>query len=757
MTSNSTTKQVNGMPFSSVSLRREEAQRYTTNARTLMAVGVWSWLLFAIQFSMLGHWWTASVDWVMFGLICIAWWLTKDTSDNRARALLHSILLLEAAVFVVSALWSGATSSLSVWFLALLPLNAAYADGPKASYIWAIISSVCIVLVYILSQNNPVTVEFLPVESELMIVQVVFVAILATLGIAVRRGDKIYLKAIKDREQTIRKQSIRAEQYAKELEEARDEALQASKAKSDFLANMSHEIRTPLNGLIGMSELLIRMKLEEKPHEMVKTIHQSSKLLLALLNDILDFSKIEAGYMELEEEPFSLESCVTDVVKIFNSLAEEKGLQLKSQCDENISSYINGDATRLRQVLLNLVGNAIKFTHEGHVALHITQTAEQLHFKIEDTGIGMPPECIKTLFDAFVQQDASTTRKYGGTGLGLSICKHLVELMGGRIWAESQPGQGSTFHFTIPYQPIDSAKLDWEEISDEEEQGFATLYPLNILLVEDNEINQRVFKEMLGKLGYSVQVASHGREAICMLKTTDYDVILMDMQMPVLDGPSTTIHIRQHFPASRQPRIVALTANIMGPQRRVCLDAGMEDFLAKPLTLQSLMAALKRASQLPHRKVAMDSFEQIATIKKETLNEKEQRAQQCIEDLWTLSGEKFETFRDLLHNNIKNSHKLLEDLKNAHSQGNVEDFIRAVHTLRSTSAIFGAFTLSKHCERLECALENTNPPLRREQDIELLQTLVEASRARLEEILQRKQKAFTPSSAIQALTSTHQG
>mgnify|MGYP002824008203 CR=1 FL=1 len=722
-----------------------------------MAVGVWSWLLFAIQFSMLGHWWTASVDWVMFGLICIAWWLTKDTSDNRARALLHSILLLEAAVFVVSALWSGATSSLSVWFLALLPLNAAYADGPKASYIWAIISSVCIVLVYILSQNNPVTVEFLPVESELMIVQVVFVAILATLGIAVRRGDKIYLKAIKDREQTIRKQSIRAEQYAKELEEARDEALQASKAKSDFLANMSHEIRTPLNGLIGMSELLIRMKLEEKPHEMVKTIHQSSKLLLALLNDILDFSKIEAGYMELEEEPFSLESCVTDVVKIFNSLAEEKGLQLKSQCDENISSYINGDATRLRQVLLNLVGNAIKFTHEGHVALHITQTAEQLHFKIEDTGIGMPPECIKTLFDAFVQQDASTTRKYGGTGLGLSICKHLVELMGGRIWAESQPGQGSTFHFTIPYQPIDSAKLDWEEISDEEEQGFATLYPLNILLVEDNEINQRVFKEMLGKLGYSVQVASHGREAICMLKTTDYDVILMDMQMPVLDGPSTTIHIRQHFPASRQPRIVALTANIMGPQRRVCLDAGMEDFLAKPLTLQSLMAALKRASQLPHRKVAMDSFEQIATIKKETLNEKEQRAQQCIEDLWTLSGEKFETFRDLLHNNIKNSHKLLEDLKNAHSQGNVEDFIRAVHTLRSTSAIFGAFTLSKHCERLECALENTNPPLRREQDIELLQTLVEASRARLEEILQRKQKAFTPSSAIQALTSTHQG
>ena len=242
-----------------------------------------------------------------------------------------------------------------------------------------------------------------------------------------------------------------------------------------------------------------------------------------------------------------------------------------------------------------------------------------------------------------------------------------------------------------------------------------------------------------------------------MLKTTDYDVILMDMQMPVLDGPSTTIHIRQHFPASRQPRIVALTANIMGPQRRVCLDAGMEDFLAKPLTLQSLMAALKRASQLPHRKVAMDSFEQIATIKKETLNEKEQRAQQCIEDLWTLSGEKFETFRDLLHNNIKNSHKLLEDLKNAHSQGNVEDFIRAVHTLRSTSAIFGAFTLSKHCERLECALENTNPPLRREQDIELLQTLVEASRARLEEILQRKQKAFTPSSAIQALTSTHQG
>jgi len=377
----------------------------------------------------------------------------------------------------------------------------------------------------------------------------------------------------------------RRKQAEQDIKVAHDQALESSRLKSTFLSTVSHEIRTPMNGIIGMTDLILDTTLDEEQHEFAETIRSSAEALLCIINDILDFSKIEAGKMSVEPIPFSISSVVGGVVDTLRVKAKDKGVPLLYRLDSDLPDSLLGDPGRLRQILLNITDNALKFTKEGKVVIKVLQQTVTsgvplVYFEVSDTGIGLSEQGQEKLFQPFSQADGSTTRKYGGTGLGLSICARLVKLMKGEIAVKSELGQGSVFYFSIPL-PLATQQMESDKVLELPQSA----HDAKVLLVEDNAVNQRVASLHLKKLGITPDISSNGQQALDAIKENAYDIIFMDCQMPVMDGFAATEHIRQWEAAngmSRQP-IIAMTANAMKGDREQCLVAGMDDYLSKPI------------------------------------------------------------------------------------------------------------------------------------------------------------------------------
>ncbi len=531
--------------------------------------------------------------------------LVQLSVGNRSLAALDLVLAVGAAAAAASLRWNGSpvlagnllAASIFASFapqivltagqtlppflaLAVIPMVAVMLAGRTSGLVWALVTCAHLAGVgFLLRQGLVAWIAVSPAAVEMT--KLTSTAILTW---AVLAFTLIY--------ESMNDQALRR------LREAQAAAEAASRAKGRFLANMSHEIRTPINGVIGMTELLLDTTLDTDQHELARTVKASAQALLELLNDVLDLSKVESEQFELEAADFAIDPLLLLVKDLLAVPAAQSGTSLAIQRDPAVPGWLRGDPVRLRQVLLNLAGNAVKFTREGSVRIEVDASPRSdgrldVTFRVTDTGIGIAGDRIEHLFEEFTQADESTTRRFGGTGLGLAIVRHLVTLMGGTLDVKSREGEGSTFSFTVPLEPRPAPPLVAVAAAGERCRLEDALSG-RVLVVEDHLVNRTIVVRLLEKLGCTVETAENGREALAAVAKQDYDLVLMDCQMPEMDGFEATREIRNREGERQHLPIVALTASALAGDREQCLAAGMDDYLSKPIRRDELEGLVRR-------------------------------------------------------------------------------------------------------------------------------------------------------------------
>jgi len=507
-------------------------------------------------------------------------------------------------------------------------------------------------------------------------------------------------------------------QLMEDLRKAKDEAEEAVRTKAAFLAMMSHEIRTPINGVIGMTQLLAGTDLNNEQNKFVRTIQVSGEMLLSVINDILDFSKIESGKLELESVALDVRALVRDIYDVQLSKAKEKSLKFEVSMHNYVPPFIVGDVTRLRQILLNLVSNALKFTDTGSVRIGVRLASEQvpnpdqpfqLLFSVTDTGIGITDEQRQRLFQPFSQATATTARKYGGTGLGLVICKNLVETMGGKIQVESKTNQGSIFSFTITTQ-IAKERPSYT-LQDAMNKSISTgsrlgdRVPLKILIAEDNLINQELAMAMLIKMGYQPDVVDNGLAVLEALQVNRYDLLLLDVQMPEMDGLETAAHLVNHWhdlhTGYERPTIIAMTASAMQGDREMCLRAGMDDYISKPIMMDSLQRTIEKWAVGEQ----INEADAINTVAKDMSSSVIDPA--AIKNLQQINPKLIGRMINLF--TIEEAPVLLKNLRQAIANNDLQEVSYNAHTLKGSSNILGAKALGKLCLEVELKGKREDP------------------------------------------------